>query len=85
MFMHCHCFLPRTTDTDEHFVAYKVHQTKTETLYYTGDIKLRSRVKITPKSTADLDKLILDIVQDIQMTPSGYELREVRKRIEKLL
>ena len=36
MFMHCLCFEPRTTDTDEHFVAYKVHQTKTETLYYTG-------------------------------------------------
>ena len=35
--MHCHCFVPRTTDTDEHFVAYKVHQTKTETLYYTGN------------------------------------------------
>ena len=34
--MHCHCFVPRTTHTDEHFVAYKVHQTKTETLYYTG-------------------------------------------------
>ena len=34
--MHCHCFVPKTTDTDEHFVAYKVHQTKTETLYYTG-------------------------------------------------
>ena len=29
-------FFPRTTDADEHFVAYKVHQTKTETLYDTG-------------------------------------------------
>ena len=29
-------FFLRTTDADEHFVAYKVNQTKTETLYYTG-------------------------------------------------
>ena len=29
-------FFLRTTDADEHFVAYKVHLTKTETLYYTG-------------------------------------------------
>ena len=37
MFIHCHCFIfLRTTDADEHFVAYKVNQTKTETLYYTG-------------------------------------------------
>ena len=35
MLMHCYCF-PRTTDTDEHFVPYRLHQTKTETLYYTG-------------------------------------------------
>ena len=32
-------FISKTTDTDENFVPYKVHQTKTETLYYTGKIQ----------------------------------------------
>ena len=53
--MHCHCFVPRTTDTDEHFVVYKVHQTKTETLYYTGNILKKSCYLNGPKFLSNAD------------------------------